>query len=361
MSKLSSVLVLLAPTWIGQGETPLFTSIGDLPGGGFESRAYGVSSLGQFVVGASHGDEYTYQACRWSDASGLESLGVPCNAFPAAVSDDGSVIVGCTNAGRAFVWMATSGAFTYYEPNGPNSDAVAVSADGDFAALNLDGQCYRWSSSSGLLPLGSLPGDVVGVAKGMSDNGTVIVGFSVFGSQYRGFVWSESAGMVDVGRLPSAPPGDTFVFSVSGDGLTAVGVSGDRPFRWSLAEGMTALDVLPGDSPNRAALCVSNGAGLILAENYVWIDGEPIGTLESFVTETAPGASVFNLSSISARGVSSDGLTIVGENLIGENGPQGWVLFLSYVETTNSTELVTGQSTPSPGAVVSPKPQTIEP
>ena len=95
--------------------TPSFQGLGDLPGGGFSSRAHGVSANGSVVVGQSlsaSGNE----AFRWQDGkmTGLGDLpGGTVDSIPTGVSADGSVVVGYgINAlanYEAFIWDVDNG------------------------------------------------------------------------------------------------------------------------------------------------------------------------------------------------------------------------------------------------------------
>ncbi len=97
--------------------------LGDLAGGTFESRAYGVSANGATVVGS--GTATNTQAFRWTSAGGMVSLGtLPGGSTfsrAAAISGNGQVIVG--DASHA-----------------PGTEA------------------FRWTSATGMTGLGDLPG-----------------------------------------------------------------------------------------------------------------------------------------------------------------------------------------------------------
>jgi len=87
--------------------------LGDIAGGAFNSRAFGVSSDGQVAVGESDSAAGT-DAFRYTEAAGIESLG-DFDGTAHAASADGSVIVGEGYFGNpphlneAFVWDATHG------------------------------------------------------------------------------------------------------------------------------------------------------------------------------------------------------------------------------------------------------------
>jgi probable HAF family extracellular repeat protein len=132
--------------------------LGDLPGGGFQSWAYGASSDGSVVVGfgtSAAGRE----AFRWTAAGGMVGLGdLPGSFFDStayAVSGDGSAIVGASNGAfgpDAFVWTEANGMerpFDVLVANGATGlegwllrEARAISADG------------RWVVGYGVNPRG---------------------------------------------------------------------------------------------------------------------------------------------------------------------------------------------------------------
>ncbi len=114
------------------------SSLGDLPGGGTTSAAFGVAGDGLTVVGvgsSSNGSE----AFRWTAEEGMRGLGdLPGGAFSStafAASGDGGAIVGRSISGagnRAFRWTAAEGMRELgpLPPGSFNSVARDVSADG---------------------------------------------------------------------------------------------------------------------------------------------------------------------------------------------------------------------------------------
>jgi probable HAF family extracellular repeat protein len=134
-------------------------SLGDLPGGGTASSAFGISEDATTIVGqgsSANGDE----AFRWTETEGMVGLGdLPGGAFSSvayAVSPDGSVIVGSSEAAggvRAFRWTPGAGmkALVPLPPGTVSSVARDVSGDGRrvVGALTIDGVGTRamiWES-----------------------------------------------------------------------------------------------------------------------------------------------------------------------------------------------------------------------
>ncbi|RDD82742.1 autotransporter domain-containing protein [Dyella tabacisoli] len=125
------------------------------------SDAQWVSSDGSVVIGRysnSLDKSYVY---RWTQATGMVSLGSSITNV-AAASADGSVIVGTMPA------------------NGANS------------------QAFRWTQSGGVVALGVPAGFLSSRPVGISADGTVVVGQSVSLSAEQAFRWSAVTGMQSV-------------------------------------------------------------------------------------------------------------------------------------------------------------------
>ncbi len=79
-----------------------FQGLGDLPGGTFTSRAYGVSADGAVVVGEGSRADGNDGAFRWTASGGMVDLGdLPGGNFYSrarGVSADGAVVVGDSNS-----------------------------------------------------------------------------------------------------------------------------------------------------------------------------------------------------------------------------------------------------------------------
>ncbi len=94
-------------------------SLGDLPGGGFVSRAFGVSADGSIVVGTGGSDlgSLGIEAFIWTIEGGMVGLGSLPSFIPrseaSSVSADGSVVVGTSvsefGGFATFIWDATNG------------------------------------------------------------------------------------------------------------------------------------------------------------------------------------------------------------------------------------------------------------
>jgi probable HAF family extracellular repeat protein len=190
--------------WPGGGTG--ISDLGNLSGGEEAGEAFGASPTGSIIVG-SHFSGSGKDAWRWQ-GSGLVALphligGSVIAATAYAVSDDGSTIVGYSNAGtltlpggtvvatdlQAVRW--TGAGFGTIQSLGPfpgalstDSRALAVSSDGSLvvgraADANLIQRAFLWDS-----------------ANGMRDLKTVLV--EEYGLELEGWVLSEATAISDV-------------------------------------------------------------------------------------------------------------------------------------------------------------------
>jgi len=154
-------------------------SLGDLSGGDTASRAHGVSADGTVIVGYGSGIDNHPQAVRWTNQSGMVTLGRPFGVLQSqanAVSADGLVVVG-------------------YNDYGPSSGTITRT------------EAFRWTEREGMTSLGDLPGARrYSIAHDISADGSVIVGSSDTrrddGNDSRAaFYWTRERGMVNLRDL----------------------------------------------------------------------------------------------------------------------------------------------------------------
>jgi probable HAF family extracellular repeat protein len=96
--------------------SPMFTGLGDLLGGSFQSRSLGVSGDGSVVVGRGFSGSNGNEAFRWTSAGGMVGLGdlegASFSSVASGASADGSVVVGegfSASGNEAFRWTAGGG------------------------------------------------------------------------------------------------------------------------------------------------------------------------------------------------------------------------------------------------------------
>lgn len=157
-------------TWTSAGGMQLIDPLGLF---GDEAPA-GVNRDGSVVVG----NFYYGGAFRWSSAAGMQDLGhFPGRLYAQAfdVSDDGSVVVGSSGT-----WTTSTG----------------------WAYLDA----FRWTSAGGMQDLGTMPGDARSEAIGVSGDGSIVVGTRLDSTltTQRSFVWTQAMGMVDLSAYISA-------------------------------------------------------------------------------------------------------------------------------------------------------------
>ena len=281
-------------------ENGVMIGLGDLPGGVFSSEAYDVSADGSVVVGESVAAS-GYEAFRWENGvmTGLGDLpGGEFRSNAIAVSADGLVIVGSSDSATSYQAVRWENGIMKglgYLAGGAYSHARGISADGSVVVGNSDSSygrvAFRWENGT-MTGLGDLPGGSVwSIATDVSDDGSVVVGASYSGSGREAIRWTASTGIVALGVLPGGYY-NSFAHAVSADGSVVVGISGDRAFIWDQINGMRNLKEL----------------------------------LESKYRLELTGWSLY-----SAKGISADGLTIVG-NGCGPEGCEDWIAVLSKPE-----------------------------
>jgi probable HAF family extracellular repeat protein len=319
------------------------------------SVATALSVDGKAAIGYSQADGTpgTF-AFYWSELTGPVVPGpVPGygNTSPSAISADGSTMVGSVyNVGppwtpevnrQAMRWSRNEN-FLFalgFLPGGstPNSWANAVSADGSVvvgtstSAGSEEG--FRWTSATGMVGLGFLPGGTSSAASLVSGDGQVIVGSVGFAwdpSRNAAFRWTEAAGMTDLGVLPGAAV--TMAQAMSPDGLFVVGQSGTEAFRWSDTGGITGLGHLPGDQAS-SAIAVSDDGAVILGrsvysdgrvEYFVWTQPDGLQSLHDLLA--ASGVDVTGWGNLQAEALSGDGNTIVGQGVNPAGAAEGWAI-----------------------------------
>ncbi len=158
---------------------------------------------------------------------------------------------------------------TFASPN-RLSEAAAVSADGQTVvgrSMTENGfSAFRWTSSEGIQPLGSLMENGASEANSVSADGSLIVGQSdsSISGGIEAFQWSQGTGLSGLGALPDGQVELSRAFGVSGDGGTIVGGSNTSAFRWTEAEGLVDLGDVPGGGTGTTATAVSFDGGAIV-------------------------------------------------------------------------------------------------
>jgi probable HAF family extracellular repeat protein len=196
---------------------------------------------------------------------------------------DGSRFVGTIvrpdRTGQIFFWDPVGGTQLVPEPAGAWVAAADISADGTTVVGHMSStfleQAYRWTSSGGYEPLGTLSADLgfnYSYASSVSADGSVVVGLSQTSNSEDAFRWERSTGMVDLGTLGTSNPfypARSAANRISGDGsmiiggTTVVGLDEQQMARWNKATGWENLGSVP-ESPRSAQATGMNTDGSIV-------------------------------------------------------------------------------------------------
>jgi len=118
--------------------------------------------------------------------------------------------------------------------------------------------------------------------------------------------FGSSYAFLPLGHLSGQNP-ISYAFGISADGSTVVGASGNRPFRWTAAEGLVGLESPLTDSVSVAFAASANGSMIV---------GRAMNTaaVGSFLFQWSPPAGTVTLGppSSEARAVSADGSIVAG-------------------------------------------------
>jgi len=284
MRSLTGTIAIWLCVTAAAGQTPSFDLVGFAPGN-TSSVVLGLSQDGSVGVGASGG--VVSVAFRWTAAGGREDYGLlpgmPAQTWAKAVSSNGTVIAGSIAGNPIESASVRIGSGLVQDlgilPNHHSSRALAVSGDGTIVVgQNMagsgtnytSGQAFMWTAQTGMQPMPHLrPGGSLTQARGISRDGTTIVGMSQFGGTggpIEAFRWTQSGGMVPLPTLPGAPTYFTQASAASADGSVIVGnaksttipQSYDHAVRWTVS-GVEDLGVLPGGTNSYSWATSDNG------------------------------------------------------------------------------------------------------
>jgi uncharacterized membrane protein len=272
------------------------------------TQAWGVSDDGDVFVGVLRNGDCAQQAYVWN-GSMMPLSGGP-QSFAWDVSGDGSVVVGRMQTppiGSVPARWVDGGTGEMLHPsigeatNASFSGTVIVGSAKDSDNVNAPSHAFRWTESSGVEFLPTLPDSEGSIARGVSDDGQVIVGKSqISGQGDVAFIWDSQSGKR---RLRTVLEADF--------GLDMTG--------WTLRE---ARDV--------------SADGTVV----VGVGTNPGGNTEAFravvpraacpaVEITGNGATLNFVPNITFTGISTDGDTAVG-TFIDPDDPEGIPLGITW-------------------------------
>ena len=259
-----------------------------------------------------------------AELTGLGTLG---GSFsnPRDISPDGRFVVGHSKiagdtANHSFLWTSSGGMLDIGSLAGEtDSYAHAVSADGTVVVGEAGLRAFRWTASGGMTEIGP-GGGVYTNARGVSWDGSIIVGESAG----HAFHWATSTGLV---ALNPAETGTSNAEAVSADGTVIVGsmtplAGNESAFRWTSALGMVELGTLGGTFSEATAISAD---GRVVAGRSTLSGGDTY-TSHAFRWTTTDGV-MRDLGTLggtysSVGGISANGAVVVGAStLIGDGSP----------------------------------------
>ena len=346
----SATLLALVP--LVAGAEPVFTPLGDLPGGSFNSSATAVSADGTTVVGT--GNSGSSEAFRWTSSGGMVGLGELPGGVTAsdgrAVSGDGTRIGGrseSANGGEAYTWTAGTGMVGmgdlpgsgfFSSTHGISADGVTLVGFGHSALTNPRSEAFRFTDALQMVAMGELAGGLVqSRADAVSDDGSVIVGRSESANGAEAYRWTDAGGMVGLGDLAGGGFASR-ALAVSSDGSVVAGrgesAAGPEAFRWTSA-GMVGLGDLPGGDHDSEALGISGDGSRIVGraadadgdEAFLWDAANGMRPLADVLFDLGIDLTGWELRQ--ANGISADGRIVVGTARNPDGFTEAWVADLS--------------------------------
>src|ERR1044072_1580098 len=253
-----------------------------------QSFSYAVSGDGSIVVGAGYvsdvpGPGAHYHAFRWTTGTGMVDLSTlstsgSAESFANNISNDGSTIIGQSNTDSSpgvmfplpwwYLWTQADGmqeqnsvhnADMFWATGaygwGISADASVCAGHATFPQTNLTfgSSSVYWTLSDGHLHYLETPVTAGSYAQAydVSNDGSIIAGYvyDAAVSQFEPAMWTN--GVLTVLPQPGSEPGyTTFVYAVSGDGSTVIGLANGKATYWTSSDGFSVahvLPVLPGD------------------------------------------------------------------------------------------------------------------
>ncbi len=307
-----------------------------------------VSADGSVVVGScgpmSSGD-YWQRAFRWSPSTGTQDLGTTPNggtsSYATDISDNGTIIVGgCGMPGdhTAFRWTQDTGMQLLSGiPEGVGlGPAEAISGDGTTIVGHSGWGCdwpkidktLYWTESTGVIRLDN-DDDRIGIGYGVSYDGSVVVGVrcDAGGAVYCREGNTHSLGTGNYGDIAS---------DVSADGSVIIGKSGGHAFRWTESMGCESLGAFSDGNGNSWASAVSGDGSIVVGGSdrgpsgshaFIWDQLRGMRDLNEVLTQDY-GINLDGMRLGSANAISADGRVIVGSLAWEHNGSSAWVAVL---------------------------------
>lgn len=288
----------------------------------------------------------------------LTGIGVPAGYDGSALwalSADGQVAVGqmgIFNLTHAARWTAAGGLQDLGTLTGEiRGVAGGVTADGGTAfgyvmgSQTTTSKPFRWTAATGMTNLGVPAGYFGAQAWRASADGTAAAAVGVLSNGYRALRWTAAGGFQTLPMPVGA--GDSFGQGISPDGGTVVGqyatAGGEQAFRWTPAGGTEPLPGQPnGFSSDNVAFAASPGGAVVVGSSQAGLAPQP---KVPFRWSAADGFQTLPLlpghTNGTANAVSADGGVVVG--LGGTTGTtDAWVFDFSGLRDLNAAAVAQG-------------------
>lgn len=340
--------------------TSSFQSLGFLDAANPYSIATGVSGDGSLIVGQSTAADGRTESFVYRMSGGMQSIGWPDDLSAAAdldystnhvraygISDDGSTIVGQHKVAYPDLFSYPHSAFRYDVDTGNWSTRPCGDSGCRFYAASADGSRAVGESNfddPGLFafvdPIGGLPlylgfdTSSAHTARDISADGSIIVGtFDPFDAAMA-YRFDEAVGGAELLFAGDA-------YGISSDGSTIVGQAASvyeaggwtalEAVRWTAAEGMVRLGILPGNSQSQA-LAVSGDGGLVVGYSrsgasrtaFLWDETHGMRSLIDILE--LDGVDMTGWQLREATAVSADGTRLVGVAINPEGATEAFLM-----------------------------------
>jgi probable HAF family extracellular repeat protein len=290
---------------------------------------------------------------RWTKESGwvrLAPLAGHTDTAGGSVSADGSVMIGTSlgaSQGEPVRWTGAAGVEGLGVLPGASYCHIRVAtADTKVMAGECEGsvrQSFRWTATTGMVPLAALAGYRDNRLSGMSADGAIVVGESADeNGNPQAFRWTAGAETVGLGFPPGFDGSAFGTFGMSADGTAIIGVAtragtGSQAFLWHEGAGIVALAPLPGDNITRASAICADGTIVVGYSSSLPTTGatSPVSTA---VRWDARGTVHVIADDLAAAGADLQGVRLTDVSFVvvsddvmlygrgeGSDGPRGWV------------------------------------
>lgn len=336
----------------------IFTGIGDLPGGSFDSYAHEVSPDGSTVVGygtTAQGRE----PIRWTQANGIQSLGsVQEDPFPGwAIHIAHNGVIGggydldpSGNNTRPYLWTEAGGLFFLPyrdgQPIGGPGQVHGLSADAGIiiGRENAGSVGVYWDAGLGFAPTPFPPFTTANgqaMPHDISADGNTVVGWGIV-VRDSGFavvpaLWDLSTGspaiqpILDEDMIAQLSGGTgTAAHGVSEDGAVVCGTLefpspvGRHGFRWTAATGVQLLRRANGDPVNFDPASMNGDGTVIVGGNKYWSESTDVMEFNDFLASKGLGTAIAGWTNLAVGSVSSDGRSFAGNGRNPQGQNVGW-------------------------------------